>query len=129
MIIKLILIVPLLTMVFYTVTGIVKRKVWIAGPPPVFHATKEKDSRALVFGVLFLLLYIFFMFYFISEMKLSFDYKDWIRVIVFSVFSTWFVIFSEKKLDNIKNPFKILIPTLFAIAIVSLLIMFYFLFQ
>jgi hypothetical protein len=129
MIVKLILTIPLLTIVFYTIVGIIKREVWIAGRPPAFHAIKEKGSRALIFGVLFSILYIFFLFYFIYEMQLSFSSLDWVIIVVLSVLCTWFVVFSEKKLVNIKNPFKVLIPVLAIIAVVSYISMLYFMLQ
>ncbi len=127
MIIKLILSVPLITVIFYTLVGIMKREVWIAGPKPgsLGRATKEKGLRALLFGISFSIIYIFFLFYFASEMQLVLDYKDWISAIGLALVCTWAVIFSERKLPQI-NPFKIVIPTILIIIVISWLTMFYF---
>ena len=131
MITKIILVVPLLTVVFYTFVGIIKREVWIAGPTPApgMLAKRENGSRALLFGFSFSIIYIFFLFYFITEMQLFFTYAEWFVIISLSGFCSWFVTYLEKKLSDIKDPFKVVVPALAIIAFVSLLMIWYFLLQ
>jgi hypothetical protein len=117
MIVKLLLLVPLLTVIIYTIVGAIKREVWIAGFPRL-KAVRLKESRALFFGFSFSIIYIFLIFYFINEMQLILDYKDWIIAVIFASLLTGLAIYLEKNLIKI-NTFKFKIVMLIILAAIS----------
>ena len=125
MIIKLLLVVPLLTIIFYTLVGIMKREVWIVGSVGrALHATKEKGWKALFFGTAFSIIYIFVLLVLVSEMQPPLDYSDWVVSVILAVLCTWPIVFLGKR--SVKDPFKVVVPVLGAITLVSGLVALYF---